>query len=268
MPTPAPTSEVRSDLQLITAAAAAEILGELDASTPASLLDDLGPVLAALVPGHYDTAGELAAEWYENLRDASPAGGTFSPSIRGNAATDWIEREVTAYAKSFERGIADELAKMEAEVEALLQKEVARGFRETIIGNADDDREAIGFSRVARPGACPMCLMLAGKGAVYKTESTARFAAHGDCYCLARPAFRGGAHGPEASVEQYVAAKSRRTPEQQQALKEYLHEHYGAPKPRPLKDDGESAESLLAKGRAKNAPRLEALNDLLRGLGN
>lgn len=281
MPTPA--SEVSAELQLVTAAAAAEIVSELNPTSPALLLDTLGPVVDALVPEYYDAAGELAVEWYEELRGASEVVEPFTPSIRGTCAAEWIDREVAAYAESvaatldreaakyaesLTASVDEEVAKLLAEIETLVQKEVARGYRDSIIGNAAEDRAAVGFSRVARPGACPMCRMLADKGAVYRSERTARFAAHGNCYCLARPVFDDGTHGPEASVEQYIASEKRRSPEQQYLLKKYLHENFGGPPPTPLPSVTEKGiQKALDQGKRRNAPRVAALNALLDSLG-
>jgi hypothetical protein len=68
-------------------------------------------------------------------------------------------------------------------------------------------------------------VMLADRGAVF-SEATASFAAHTDCHCAARPEFANGEHGPEASVEQYLASTKNRTPAQRARLREYLNENY------------------------------------------
>jgi hypothetical protein len=103
-------------------------------------------------------------------------------------------------------------------------------MRGTILGNTHVDEDAIGWSRVARPGACKLCVMLSDKGAVF-SEATATFAAHTDCHCAARPEFANGDHGPEASVEQYLASakrpKSKKAQDRRNAiLREYLNAHY------------------------------------------
>src|SRR5690606_39363030 len=61
------------------------------------------------------------------------------------------------------------------------------------------DTEAIGWSRNANYDACKFCLMLAGRGALYRKRETTQFAAHTDCQCTYVPVFRNGEHGPEAS---------------------------------------------------------------------
>jgi hypothetical protein len=117
---------------------------------------------------------------------------------------------------------------MLARLTPIVQRDVAAGFWDTMTENVKEDPEAVGWQRVARDGACPFCRMLADKGAVYRKESTATFAAHTSCHCVAAPKFAGGELGPEADAMQYVASSKRRTPQQRAALREYLKKHYGA----------------------------------------
>lgn len=181
--------------------------------------------LSLVVPSYYDAAGSLAVAWYDERRDESNPSTLFTPSIVGNPATDWIEREAAKFAKSLEADMEAEMQRMTDELLRLTEKEVARGFRDTILDNSRDDADAIGWSRVARPGACKLCRMAADNGAVY-SQVTAFFAAHTDCHCAARPEFKGGDHGPEATVDQYIAARKRRTAKQRARLREYLNENY------------------------------------------
>ena len=68
-------------------------------------------------------------------------------------------------------------------------------------GAAAADEEAVGWVRIARPGACWWCAMLASRGAVYRSAATAgrrvnkrfvgdgMFKFHNHCQCVARPIF-------------------------------------------------------------------------------
>ena len=211
---------VRAGLVAVTTAAASEVAA-VAAQAPARPVDAALDALGLIVPAYYDAAGSLAVAWYDERREESRPRTLYTPQIIGDPATDWIEREVARFA-----------AEIEAEAQALVdeairltEKEVARGFRDSIVGNTRRDEDAIGWSRVTRPGACKFCTMLADKGAVY-TEATADFAAHGNCHCATRPEFENGEHGPEASVMQYLASTKRRTPEQAAKLRAYLNQHY------------------------------------------
>lgn len=213
---------VRAQLAIVTAAAAADLADVASSATRPA--DAALSALPLIVPNYYDAAGSLAVAWYDERRDEANPHTVYAPRIIGDPATDWIEREVAKFRETL-TDIEAETQRLVDEAVRLAEKEVARGFRDSILGNTRMDEDAIGWSRVARPGACKLCLMLAAKGAVF-TDVTAIFAAHTDCHCAARPEFAGGEHGPEASVEQYLASSKRRTPEQRAVLREYLNENF------------------------------------------
>lgn len=220
---------IRAELTVVMTAAASELAAEVSREPLDQQVSAALAVLPLLVPAYYDAAGSLAVDYYDELRDESSPTTSYTPSIVGDPATDWIDREV----ERFRRDLDAEALNLEAETNRLLdevarlaEKEVARGYRDTVIGNTRMDEDALGWSRITRPAACKFCVMLAGKGAVYRSESTAIFAAHTDCHCAARPAFRNGEHGPEATVEQYLASTKRRTDAQRKRLREYLNKNY------------------------------------------
>lgn len=55
-------------------------------------------------------------------------------------------------------------------------------------------RDGAGWQRVASPGACDFCQMLADRGAVYR-EATVHFRSHNFCTCAAEPVYSGGGRG-------------------------------------------------------------------------
>lgn len=220
-----PPEAVRTQLAVVTTAAVADLTVTVSQVALEQQINAALEALGLIVPSYYDAAGSLAVAWYDEIRDESRPATSYSPTIIGDPTTDWIEREAEKFRKQLDLDLEAEVARMLTEVGALVEKEVARGFRDTVQGNTRTDEDAIGWSRVTRPGACKLCLMAAERGAVYRKE-TAFFAAHTNCHCAARPAFRGGEHGPEASVEQYLAAKKRRTEAERKALRRYLNKNY------------------------------------------
>lgn len=62
------------------------------------------------------------------------------------------------------------------------------GGRQTIVETVAADPLALGWARIASPGACSFCQMLADRGAVY-SENTVDFEAHDRCTCSAEPAY-------------------------------------------------------------------------------
>lgn len=236
---------------------------------PAEVPAALYTILPLVIPGFYDASGSLAIAWYDELREAVDPPIPFEPSLISQGNSEWIETELRALfdeaMRQVEADIEDVSARMIAEAEALTQKEVARGFRDTVDGNVRRDPIAIGWSRHTRPGACPFCRMLARDSAVYRTERSARFAAHTNCHCVARPEFEGGDHGPEADVYQYLASQRQRTPEERRKLREYLAKNYPA-EGRPV-TAGESRGSAPLPTRDVDAERtVQQLEDTLAAL--
>ena len=222
---------VRGELALVTAAVTQEILSVTSSVALEQQVDAALTAAGLIVPAYYDAAGALAIAWYDELRDEARPTVSYTPTIIGDPVTDWIEREIAKFQATIEADLEAEVARMVAETARLAEKEAARGFRDSILGNVRSDQEAVGWSRVARPGACKFCKMLADKGAVYRSKSTAIFAAHGNCNCATQPKFRNGDIGPEASTIQYVAsakrARDQRTQDRRNALvRAYLNENY------------------------------------------
>lgn len=73
-------------------------------------------------------------------------------------------------------------------------RHVLDGARTATVAAAGEDELAVGFARYASGTACAFCKMLAGRGAVYKSERTAQFTSggqryHDGCVCLPVPVF-------------------------------------------------------------------------------
>lgn len=223
---------VRAELAVVTAAATADLAAIASEVPPERRATALLESLPIVVPSYYDAAGLLAVDWYGELRDESRPATSYTPGVIGDPSTDWIEREAVKFRRDLSGDdLEREMQQMVDEVARLAEKEVARGFRDSVLGNTRIDQESVGWSRVARGAACKFCLMLSGRGAVYRSESSAIFAAHKSCNCAARPEFRNGDHGPEASAIQYLAsskrAKSDVVQEQRNArLRDYLNENF------------------------------------------
>lgn len=83
--------------------------------------------------------------------------------------------------------------------------------RNAIIGNVSTDREAKRWARVPEPTACSFCIMLATRGAVYRSKESADFRAHtvkpdgsgGTCQCHVEPVFN--AYEPSARIREWSA---------------------------------------------------------------
>lgn len=218
-------------MAVVTAATTAEILGVVGQVPIESQADTAIAALRLIVPSYYDAAGALSVAWYDEIRDESQPSTSYAPSIIGDPETDWIEREIAKFQASIEEDLERAVAQQVDEIARLAEKEVARGFRDSILGNTRIDSDAVGWSRIARPGACKFCTMLSSNGAVYRSESTAIFAAHKNCNCAVQPKFRNGERGPEADTIQYVASTRRAKSQAEQdarnaRVREYLNTNF------------------------------------------
>jgi hypothetical protein len=180
------------------------------ADDPASLVDALPSVVAY----YSDGSAALAADFYDDAREAAGAPGRFRAEPVVDLRVDAIRAGAAWSLKASDTAAARE------RLAQVVQLETARPYRDTVTVNRRRDPGAVGWRRVAS-GGCKFCRLLAGRGEVY-SESTARFASHPHCGCTAEPVFKGGMVGPEASPLQYVASRRRRTEKQRQALRDYL----------------------------------------------
>jgi hypothetical protein len=224
--------QARAALTVVTTAAKQEAAAVVAAAgeSPTAIRSALFVAAPLIVTEYASGSAALALDWFEDLREAASPPTIFRPSPVRLVTDDNIGELVALATQSLfdvEKGIRDDietaLAESLSEIESRIQKRVASAFRDAITQNTAADPSAVGWRRYARPGACRFCLMLAGKGEVY-TESTANFAAHGDCHCVAGQSYDPSA--PRASAMQYVASKKRRSAKERAAVRAYLNENY------------------------------------------
>ena len=163
---------------------------------------------AVLLAGQgFDRSAGTASRYYslfrrvEGVTGALPAAGlaprptsvVLGDELRGAA----LKGIITAR----RAGLTPELSKERGLVRVVgaLGKLVLAGGRRTLIHVADRDPKALGFGRVTSGDPCAFCRMLAGRGAVYKTEKSADFEAHDSCGCSVEPLFQGGDPPPQAA---------------------------------------------------------------------
>lgn len=214
MPTP---EEARRGLVLLTTAAVADATALVTSSadrTQAALLT----AAPDLVAYYSDGTAALAADHYDDLREAANASGRYVAEPIVRLREEKIRTGVLWAVEPLYRPEPDRVLAL-TRVGEVVQYETARPFRETITTNTRRDPQAAGWQRITS-GGCKFCRMLAGRGAIYRA-ATARFAAHPNCGCSAAPVFE-GQPGEEASVMQYVASQRTRSPQQKQALRDHL----------------------------------------------
>jgi hypothetical protein len=69
------------------------------------------------------------------------------------------------------------------------QRLITNGARQAVLQSVKADDKAVAWARVTSGNPCAFCALLAGRGAVYRTEKTASFDAHDHDRCVAMPVF-------------------------------------------------------------------------------
>jgi hypothetical protein len=149
-----------------------------------------------LVTVYRHASSALAGGFYQSFRGIRQIPGQAAVRLAANVPAQQLAssmyvtgqvmtRDAVAAGQSFEEARRTALAR----VSGAVTRHVLDGGRQTIIDTAYGDERAIGWARLTDGKPCAFCAMLAGRGAVYKTESTADFQAHDHCGCQAIPIF-------------------------------------------------------------------------------
>lgn len=173
----------------------------LDLADPVAARNALLRFMPALTTQYGEMAATIAADWYDDLREASGAAGRFVAEAAETIPVDVVQARTRFGAQHLWTPTPEQTL---AFLAGVASEYVLQPGRDTIQQSSIRDPAASGWHRETRPGACGFCRLLAGRGAVYKKE-TADFAAHGDCYCVAAPSW--DANAPEVGVRQYVASE-------------------------------------------------------------
>lgn len=252
----AAVEEQRQAVAGLTRLASAELASVMEslAGEPADVvLDALMEVLPALGETYGDAASVLAADYFDEARVAAEVRGRFeaTPSrgperARWEALARWgtdpLRPAIQVPAVdddggpiNYERRRPDRKAALTL-LDGGLTRSIADRHRLTIVDNAAADPQARGWVRIARPGACGFCRMLAdrvGSGSdpgVY-TAASATFKSHDHCGCVAAPSWDRTARVVSDVPFTYSDRKSdwsdERKARENRRVYEYLAEHYG-----------------------------------------
>lgn len=201
-----------SGLSQLVAAEIEAFFQSLDLSNPQAVRDALLEYVPLMTSQYGAVAATLAADWYEDLREASAATRVFRVTT-----ADAVPPAVTA---EHVRYLAGHLWTAEPQsilgpLRTSVDKYVKQPGRDTIQWNAE--REGVGWARVPTgTKTCSWCLMLASRDAVYVSERAAGRRAdgskyHGACDCQAVPLHGDSGYPegylPDEHYEMYQAAR-------------------------------------------------------------
>ena len=171
-PTPAERQRVYARLAALSERELSEVWRKLNLSRPDRLADPLAEILAALIEKYGSAGATLAADWFDEAREAAGAAGAFTAIT---ATPPEMER-VEALSRW---GIGPLFAANPDGAAALsllaggLQREVLKMPRATTEGSVSLDPAGPTFARHASANACAFCRMVATRGAVYTSREAA-----------------------------------------------------------------------------------------------
>lgn len=140
-----------------------------------------------LVQTYGDTAAVLAADYYDMLRDVPPSAASFRAALARPPVVEQVEattRWAIGPLFTAEPNPAGALALLEGGVQRL----TLQAGRDTIMNSAWADSVTTGVARVPTGATtCKWCVMLAGRGAVYRDAESAGESKlfHDNCDCTA-----------------------------------------------------------------------------------
>lgn len=184
-------------------------LARLDLTDVAVTRAELVEFTDALVQTYGQPAALVAAQFYDDLRAASPnAKGRYSAIMADPPSRAQIEGTVR-----WAVGEPD----VKAALSGGLQRFISDAGRNTIAYNSYRDPSPGGWARVpgfSRSGNCGFCLMLASRGPVYRSAATAgegnRY--HDHCNCVPTQIWDGDSlpdgYDPDALYDEYQEARA------------------------------------------------------------
>lgn len=212
MASPAEVSTYRQIQRDVVALAYREVLGfwrTLDHSDPIAAVRALERFLPEVIHAYGEMGAAAAADFYEDLRDQSPAARKAYRAVMGEAipieqiraSTRWAVGPLFADPKP-EKALSN--------IVSITNRFTRQAGRQTITTNVERDPAVPRYARVpSGDSTCAFCLVLAGRGAVYTSGSDAGHKYHGHCDCEPTPIFPGDAmpYDHRAFEEKYLAAK-------------------------------------------------------------
>ena len=127
--------------------------------------------MQTLVDGYGPLSATLAADYYDELRDAADVAeryvakaGSYSDPVKVKGAADWASQPLFDAVDPL-----DALERMRGSSQRLVQD----WGRQTMLDNIASDPARPRFARMPSGKTCKFCRMLAGRGAVYHTAASA-----------------------------------------------------------------------------------------------
>lgn len=181
--------------------------------------DALAVVLPEIGVAYGSAAASLAADWYDELRDAADPKGRFGADpVAAPGPARW--ESLARWGTSPLFGDKPDPAAAFSLVEGGLQRSISDGHRLTVVEATWRDPSTPGWQRKGSGDSCSFCKMLIGRGAVYRSD-TVTFKSHDHCNCMATPTW-GKTVGKDVDTVAYSASARRQTKADRDRVRDHL----------------------------------------------
>jgi hypothetical protein len=224
-------AQANRDVRRLALADLARFWATLNPADAIGMRDALLEFVPLLVAQYGEIAAAVAADFYDGLRDQSDARGRFRAVLADPVPTEAVMANVRwALTPIFRADGADP----DAALGLLRQKvdeKVLQPGRDTIAVSSGHDPAKPTWARVPVGKTCAFCLMLASRGAVYRSADAAARNFHGGDDCTPTPFWRGDAYpdgyNPDALFQQYNAARTAADSSRPKAILAELRQQTG-----------------------------------------
>lgn len=191
-PSPREVALYRGALRDVNTLAQRDLLASwrrFDLNDAVKVRDGLMDVLPGIIDGYHLSASTVAADWYDLQRHDLGVKKRFQ-AVMAKAPTDARGAVMARWgvAPMFGEDPSRAAPIVLAKIAGGLQRVIADGARQTIVGSTVKDPARVGWARETDGNACDFCELLAGRGAVY-SEDSAGFESHDKCGCIGVPDF-------------------------------------------------------------------------------
>jgi hypothetical protein len=156
----------------------------------------LQTAVAALIQNRYSRAVTLGQSYYQQARQAAGVPGAAELATPDPPGDDLISATLDATGPYGMLGrikagqqVAQAMENSGVIMAGAGQRLITNGARQAVLQSVDADKRAVAWMRVTSSNPCAFCAMLASRGGVYRTETSASFEAHSHCMCVAAPVF-------------------------------------------------------------------------------
>lgn len=149
------------------------LLLTVDDPNPIVFRDALLDAYPELLLPFTDSAAQVSAQWYMELREGTGITSPFTPVLAASPPKEQLDAGVRyALSPVFQpqRFIGSDVLSMLA---GFTQRMIADAGRDTISGSTAVETRRTYYQRVPRAGCCAFCGLLASRGAAYRSASSA-----------------------------------------------------------------------------------------------